>query len=301
MISDKLSIISGRQKDIAEITRLLNKNVNVLITGERYVGKTYVLWGVYENFANSPWREKRIIYLKGHGTRRDLEQIIFYMSRKYSDIHDPDCREQSFPEFRKGSQQQLERRILTGIKNSSGQYLLFIEEKKKLPDTMRIFLDELLKTGKVAVIAEPKEMSDSKTRQFYQGFDSYIVRRINDERMAALYDYFVSTYSVKIRQEDYREIRKKLLAEVAGNPGRLKEKFERGMKEREIKKDEILEKYPSSHRKEYPFGMSLMLLVVFAMGYRYYLRGLGTVSDMVAGGAIFSLALLFYKISSRFK
>ncbi len=301
MIIDRLLQITGRIKTVKELYRLVNKGINTIIEGAKTVGKTFVLERVFKAFCNSERVNRKLLYVRAHGTRRDYEQIMFVMSEKYGDIHDEDCKEQTFNEFRKGNQQQIERRIITGIKNSDLPYVIFIEEMKKLPDSMRIFIKELLKTGKVSIVAEPKDMSDSKTRQFYQGFDRFEVRPMNDEKMGILFDDLVKSHSVRIKPEDYEEIKSKLLIETAGNPGRMKAIIERCTKEKEVNKEDILEKYASSHRREYPIGMSIMLCVVFFMAYRYFMRGLGTVTDMVCGGIIFALGILLYRISNKFK
>lgn len=301
MITDNLLLISGRIKEVKEIYRLLNKGVSVVIFGEPSVGKTEILRYVYEAFVNTPTGDKKFIYLKSSGTKPGLEQVLFVMSEKYKDIYDSDCKEQSFDEFRKGSQQQLERRILTGIKNASGRYILFIEEKKKPNENFRLFLQELLKTGKVTFLAETSSMNDKRIRGFYHLFDQLEIRRLNDQKMSALFDYLARAYQIRIKDEDYQEIKQKLIREFAGIPGRLVERLQRATKEREIKKEEIIEAYPNPYRKEYPFGMSLILLVVMGMAYRYFLRKTGNISDAVMGGCILAVSLLFYKAMKLFK
>ena len=303
MITDKLTELSGIIKDIKEIYRLLNKNVNVLITArERLVGKTFVFKGVYHAFANAPLNKTKIIYLKANGAKIDLEEIIFLMSeKKYNDLYDPDLKEQSFNEFRKGNQQQLERRILTSLKSASNNYLIFIEERKKLTESIRLFLSELMKTGKVTIAAESNSLSDAKIREFYQGFDKYEIKKLDDRKMGLLFDYFVKEDVLKIKDEDYGEIKEKLLIQCAGNIGKLKEKLERGNKEKNIKKEDILEKFPSSFKKEIGIGGSLIILLIAGMAYRYFLRGLGSVTDKVAGGIIFAISLCIYRILTFFK
>lgn len=301
MIIDRLSRITGRIKDIKELFRLVNKGINTVVDGMCRVGKTFVLDRTFKAFCNSECRNKKYIYIKSLGTKRDYDQIIFVMSWKYNDIYDENCKDQIFTEFLKGNQQQIERRILIGIKNSDLPYVFFIEEKKKLPDTTRIFLEQLMKTGKVSIVAEPMKMSDLKTRQFYQGFDRQEVRPLNDDKMELLFDYLIEEYSVKIKPEDYQEIKSKLLAEVAGNPGRLEELIIRSLKEREVKKEDILSKYPSSYRNEYAINQCTMFLAALCIFYRYYSRGLGRVSDLILAGLIFAFGLLLFKISNKYK
>lgn len=297
MISDERLQITGRNKAVQELVRLLNKGVNLLLDGTAGTGRSFVLRYCFEAFANADRQNCKPLYLKAYGTRRDFEEILFVMSSN-NDIHDGECREQIFSEFRKGSQQQLERRILTGLKNADKPYLLFLEEKKRLPETMRLFLKEVLKTGKAVIIGEPADMADAKTRDFYQSFDRYEIRPLNDERMKALFAYLVRESSVQIPDEDLAEIRQRILGEVAGNPGRLEEFIRRGEKEREFRRD-MVEKLPTSYRKELPIGWTLSLVVVGGMALRYFMRGSGQVTDAVMGGVVFAVSLLFYRMVSK--
>jgi len=296
VIDDFLMKITGRVKLLANMMRLLNKKVNVLILGERGIGKTFCLSFVYECYVNAKRDSGRFIYLKAHGGKRDLEQILYPVCEKYKDIQDGE----SYSTLVKGNQQSVERRILTAIKNSPGHYYIFIEEQKKIPEGFRIFLKELLATGNVTVIAETNSMNDARTRSFYQGFEKVRVEPLDEVKTGRLFDYFVDKLDVSVKEEDYSIIKSKLSSEVAGNPGRLYELLARGTKEKQLRREEI-ENYPTSFRKEFSIGWSLTLMVVFGMAYRYFLRGSSSISDATMGGVIFAFSLLSYRLISRVK
>ncbi|MBN1157135.1 ATP-binding protein [Candidatus Woesearchaeota archaeon] len=301
MINDKYSALSGRDEDVKKLRRIAAKFINVVISGIEKVGKSFVARRTREAFVNAKSCDSKIVSVKAQGNKRDYEQIACVMSVKYKDIRDDLGNVQSFSECSKASIPVLERRILAGVKNSDKPYIIFIEELKKLPEAMRIFLSALLKTGKVSIVAEAKELKDSKTRSFYQGFDKFVVSPVSDSKMSSVYDEIVKDSSVKIDEKDYSEIKQKILSEVRGNVGRLKEIIDRSGRERSLKREDILEKFVNAFRNEYSVGFSVMFVVVFFMAYRFFLRGLGTVTDMVCGGVIFAFAILLYRLSSKFK
>jgi len=297
MISDIPLRNTGRDKDLHQLFRLANKGINVILEGSAGYGRTFILRYLFEAFANGSREQRKPVYLRAYGTRRDFEELLFIMSEN-GDIRDEDCREQTFAEFRKGSQQQLERRILLGLKNADRPYIIFLEEKKRLPETMRLFLREVLGTGKASIIAEPADMADAKARNFYQGFDRYEIRPLNDGHMAALFSYLVRESSIRIKEEDLEEIRRRILNEVAGNPGRLIEFIRRGGKERELRK-EMLERLPSSNRREVSVAWICYVFMGFGLISRYVSRGTGSVSGTITGGIICVISLLCFRLISR--
>ena len=291
MITDVLSIITGRIKDIAEIIRFVNKDINLVVHGDRKIGKTFCLKRVFEQYANS--REKRkIIYLKAHSSRRDFEEIVFVMKEKYSDIP----KEEKI----KGTQYAIEMRILTAVKNSPSKYLIFIEEQKKLSQGMILFFSNLLKTGNVVLIAETNSLKDTKAREFYQPFEPKEIKALHDDCINKLFDYLVEKESLRIKKEEYTVVKKCIIKRAAGSPGKLRELLVRGSKEQEIRKDDV-EKYPSSYRKEIAIGWTLTLFVVVAMAYRFFLRARGrsSITDVVMGGVIMAVSLLCYRLISK--
>ncbi|MCK5630823.1 MAG: hypothetical protein KAI26_09450 [Nanoarchaeota archaeon] len=289
MITDALSLITGRTKNISEIIRLVNKSINIIIYGDRKIGKTFCLRRVFEQYANSQ-EKRKIIYLKAHSSRRDFEEMLFVMQEKYNDIP----KEEKI----KLTQHVLERRILTAVKNSPSKYLIFIEEQKKLSQGMILFFSNLLKTGNVVLIAETNTLKDAKVREFYQTFEHVEIKALHDDCINELFDYLVKEESLNIKKEEYAVVKKCIVKRTAGSPRKLRELLARGSKEREIKKVDV-EKFPSSYRKEVGIGWTLTLFIVVAMAYRFFLRASSSIADTVMGGVVFAISLLCYRLISR--
>ena len=90
-----------REREIAQVYRLANKGVSVILTGDADVGKTTVLNAVYERFANGPHPGRKLAYFRSYGNKRDVDEALCSASFRHGDVRVADLKEQTYESHRK--------------------------------------------------------------------------------------------------------------------------------------------------------------------------------------------------------
>lgn len=287
-----------REREIAEIYRLANKGVNVVIAGEPEVGKTTILKAIYEQFANGPHPGRKLAFFRSYGNKRDIDEALFSTSFRHGDVVVPDLGEQSYEGHRKGSLAELERRVLSAVEASEEPYLFFVDGADKLEKTGFNFIRSLLSTGKVSMVATCRKESfqGRYVKNLFESFDRFNLRAFNDQKVGILVDHIVQECGIEVSEEDLAEIKRKLPRVVAGRPGAVVQKFQRAMKEKRLDVRALVEDFPIAPGKFVYAGWMSAGLFGCALAYRYFLRATGDPGDLVLGGIIMAAALIFFRL-----
>ncbi|MBI4199735.1 MAG: ATP-binding protein [Chloroflexi bacterium] len=287
-----------REREVAEIYRLANKGVNVVLAGDPDVGKTAVLNAVYERFANGRHTGRKLAFFRSYGNKRDIDESLFAASFHHGDVVVPDLKEQNYEGHCKGNLAELERRVISAVQSSEEPYLFFVDGMDKVEKSGFTFFRKLLDTGKVSIVAtcRKKSFEGANVKDLFSTFDRINLRPLNDQAVGVLVDHMVEEHDIEVTEEDLAEIKRKLPRVVAGRPGAIVQKFQRALKERRLDVRALIEDFPIAPGKFVYAGWMSAGLFGCALGYRYFLRVTGDPADLVMGGIIMAAALIFFRV-----
>mgnify|MGYP001600597553 CR=1 FL=1 len=292
----------GREKDIGAICRAAGKGINLLIYGDSGVGLTSVAKAAYERMANGRHPGRKLVYFDAYGTKRDIDETLFAASFRHKDVVMPELPEQSFEKHKVGNSADLERRVLAGVHASAEPYLFFLNFAGDLEKGTSHFFQNILRTGKVSIIAAApkKSLSNAKLDNFFKAFDRYELKGLSDSKIAELFEHLVEKYGIEISDEDKAEIKRKLPRIAYGKPAAVLQKLSRALKEKKLNTTALLKDYPTTTTNDVYIARASLILLVVVLAYRYFLRMTGDPADMIIGGMLLALAIGVYRTLGMF-
>ena len=282
----------GRDKEILEITELINKNINVLILGSKGVGKSTLLNSISTNkkiieIDDTTSFKSTLINILIHILETDKKELINFL---YSDIDKSKIKNH----FTKLSAINLCKELIKITEKH--EYLIIIDDVTSITNSVVKCLEIL---NKHFVFLSSARVLKIDKSDFTSNFELVRIDKLKRYDIIQIIDYYSNSFKADI--EDYEYYKNTILAKANLNPLFTIELIQRLSAERYINNNVLREIHHSKALKEIDFTPVLFLAFASLIVLRYLGREIGESSFQVIGGFALVFALFARQFFSRFK